>query len=44
MKRFCRFCSRVSARRATCALQTSQHRASHSEAATALPSRKERTR
>jgi hypothetical protein len=44
MMTFLRFCSRVSVRRVTCALQTPQHRASHSEAATIIPGGKERTR
>jgi hypothetical protein len=44
MRRFRRFCSRVSVRRATCALQTAQRCASHSEAATAITAAKERTR
>jgi hypothetical protein len=36
MTGFCAFCSRVSVRRATCALQTCRRCASHSEAATAI--------
>ena len=44
MRGFRRFCSRVSVRRATCALQTAQRCASHSEAATAIVHRRERTR
>ena len=38
------FCSRVSVRRVSRALQTPQGRASHSEAATGSPRGKERTR
>jgi len=41
MRTFCRFCSRVSVRRANCAFQTCQRPASHSEAATAVLQRKE---
>jgi hypothetical protein len=44
MIRVHRLCSRVSVRRVTRALQTPQRYASHSEAATAIASRKERTR
>jgi hypothetical protein len=39
-----RFCSRVSVRRATCACQTCQRYASHSEAVTVIASRNERPR
>jgi hypothetical protein len=44
MRTFCFFCSRVSVRRVTCVLQTSEGFASHSEAATAIAAGKERTR
>jgi hypothetical protein len=44
MRRCTSFCSRVSVRRAALALQTSRSCASHSEAATAVMRRKERTR
>ena len=44
MKLLNAFCSRVSVRRASCALQTREGCASHSEAATVSARGKERTR
>jgi hypothetical protein len=42
MMRFLGFCSRVSVRRVTCVFQTFHESASHSEAATAISTGKER--
>jgi len=44
MKMRCRFCSRVSVRRGTCAWRTRNDCALHSEATTGVTQLKERTR